>query len=67
MFGNLAHQRQRHRRRRQQQILSRFEPKPNLDGDFGETVEFDGIDRCRDVAFVYGQDFSFCLGNGMLR
>ena len=52
MFGNPAHQRQRHRRRRHQQILSRFELQSDLDRDFGETVEFDRVNRCWGGAFV---------------
>ncbi len=56
MLGDFSHQRQRRRRRRHQQILSRLELQPNFDGDFGETVEFDGIDRCRDVALVDGHE-----------
>jgi hypothetical protein len=52
VLGDPTHQWQRHRRRRHQQVLSRLELQPNLDGDFGQTVEFDGIDWCRDVAFM---------------
>ncbi len=52
MLGDLAHQRQRHRRRGHQQILSRPELKSNFDGDFREPVELDGIDRGRDIVFV---------------
>ena len=58
MFGDLPHQGQRHGRRRHQQVLSRFQLQPDLDGHLGETVEFDGIDRCRDVAFVCGHGCS---------
>jgi len=54
VLGDPAHQRQRHARRRQQQILPGLQVQPDPDGDLGETVEFDGVDRCRDVAFVDG-------------
>src|SRR5438477_389000 len=54
MFGNLPHQRQRRRGGRYQQVLSCFELQPHLGGQFGETVQFYRIDRCRDAALVDG-------------
>ena len=60
VLGDLAHQRQRHARRRQQQILPRLQVQPDLDRDLGETVEFYGIDRCGDVAFVDGHGGASC-------
>ena len=56
MLGDSAHQRQRRRRRGQQQVLPGLQLQADLDRDFGETVEFDGIDRGRDVALVGGHD-----------
>ena len=56
MFGNPAHQRQRDRRRGQQQVLSRLQPQADLDRDFGEAVEFHGIDRDGNVALMCGHD-----------
>ena len=52
MLGDPPHQRQRRDRRGQHQILPRLQLQPDLDGDLGEPVELDGIDRCRDVARV---------------
>ena len=54
MLDDLPHQRQRRRGRGQQQVLSRLQVQPDLDGDFRQAVEFDRIDRGRDVAFVDG-------------
>ena len=56
MFGNPAHQRQRDRGRGQQQVLSRLQPQADLDRDFGEAVEFHGIDRGGNVALMCGHD-----------
>src|ERR1700704_3740068 len=54
MFGDPAHQRQRDRRRVQQQVLAGLQLQADLDGDFGEAVEFDGIDRGGEIALVCG-------------
>ena len=56
MLGDPAHQRQRDRRRGQQQVLARLQPQADLDRDFGEAVEFHGIDRGGNVALVCGHD-----------
>ena len=56
MFGNPAHQRQRDRGRGQQQVLPRLQPQADLDRDFGEAVEFHGIDRGGNVALMCGHD-----------
>ena len=45
MLGDPPHQRQRDRGRGQEQILPRLQPQADLDRDFGEPVEFHGIDR----------------------
>jgi hypothetical protein len=52
VLGNLSHQRQRNGRRRQQQILPGLQPQTYLDGDLGQPIEFDWIDRSSDFAFV---------------
>jgi poly-gamma-glutamate capsule biosynthesis protein CapA/YwtB (metallophosphatase superfamily) len=54
MFGDPAHQRQRRGGRGQQQVLPRLELQSDLDGHFGEPVEFYRVDRRGDVAFVQG-------------
>ena len=60
MFGDLAHQRQRHRRRGQEQILPWLQIQPDLDRHFGEAVEFYRIDRCGDVSFVDSHGMACC-------
>ena len=61
MLGNPAHQRQRDRGRGQKQVLSRLQPQADLDRDFGEAVEFHGIDRGGNVALMCGHDsFGHC-------
>jgi hypothetical protein len=61
VFDDFPHQRERRGGRGQQQVLSRFQLQPDLDGYLGKTVEFYGIDRCRNAALVYGHEIRLLL------
>jgi hypothetical protein len=56
MFGDSAHQRQRHRRRGHEQVLARLQAQADLHGDFGEAIELHGVDRGREMALMFGHD-----------